>query len=195
MITIISKGRAKAGRMLGPAPIVPLDLGIPIAADDDRIVVTADFVLNGAQVIAAQPDVPRNLTIYMVDANASITAGKITIVGEDMYGRAISDVWDIPTNLAGSKVTKNIYAKVTSVTTSGITGAIGAGADQVKVGVGAVIGTPDMAITTAVKHVYLGGVRVASPTLASGMSQSGVDVSASTYDGTKHLMVYMSLGQ
>lgn len=192
MITKLTRGRGAMGRLYARFNGQSVYLGAPIAADDDRIVVTADFVLNGAQTIAAQPDVPRNLTITMVDANASITGGTITIVGEDPLGRAISDAWVIPSNL-GTKTTTNIYAKVTSVTTSGITGAIGAGVDQVKVGVGDVIGLPfDIVATSAVRHVFLGAVRIASPTVAVGVGTSGVNVAASTYNGTKVLQAFVA---
>jgi len=190
MITRITKGRVLVGKVL-QQQVEVLYLGAPIITSNTRIVTLADFVLNSTQTIAAQPDVPRNLTLVMVDPNASITAGLITIVGEDIYGRVISDVWNIPTNLVSTKVTTNVYAKVTSVTTSGITGAIGAGSDQVSVGVGDVIGIPDITSAASIKHVLLGAARIASPTIATGLGKSGINVAASTYNGTKVLQAYV----
>ena len=63
-------------------------LGAPILADDDRIVTSADWA-DGALTIAAHPDVPRNITITVTDANASITGGTCTVVGVDHAGTAI----------------------------------------------------------------------------------------------------------
>lgn len=165
---------------------VSMLLGTPILADVDRVVTAVDWG-DGALTIAAQPDVPRNLTATLTDANASITAGLLTIVGEDPVGRAVTETLTLPTlTLTGTK----IFAKVTSATISGTAGSVDAGSDQLVIGVGNVIGTPfDLTASTEVKHAYLGGTRQASPTIATGISTSGVNASAGTYDGSKLLHV------
>lgn len=164
--------------------IIQVVLGQPVAADNDRIVVSAT-IANGAQTIAAQPDCPRNITITVTDANASISAGTVTVVGTDSKGRSVQEVLTFPTlTLTGTK----IFASITSVTVSGLVGN-GVG-DTIIVGVGNVIGLPnDISSSTSIKNVYLGGTRVASPTIATGQSSSGVDSSSSTYDGSKILLV------
>jgi hypothetical protein len=160
-------------------------LGAPIAADDDRVVTAVDWG-DGSLTIAAQPDVPRNVTAVLVDANTSITAGVLTITGEDTAGRTIVETMTLPTlTLTGTK----LFAKIDSVVISGTAGSVDAGTDQLKVGVGNVIGTPsDLAASSEVLHVYLGGARQASPTVTTGVSLSGIDASAGTYDGSKLLL-------
>lgn len=166
-----------------------VDLGFPILADNDRIVVSVDIV-DGAQIVAVQPDVPRNITITVTDADTSITAGTVTVAGEDVLGNAVSEVLDLAValTLTGTK----IFAKVDSVTVAGLTGADLTG-DTLIVGVGNVIGLPsDISAVGAVKHVFLGAVRIDAPVVTAGSQVSGVDVSAGTYDGTpvKNIRVY-----
>lgn len=187
---VLSKGNVKAGRVRGRITLVLSQmLGLPVLADVDRIVTSID-IANGAQVIAAQPDVPRSLTVTVTDANASITAGTVTIVGTDPQGRTVTEVLTLPTlTLTGTK----IFASVTSVTVASLAGA--AAGDTITVGVGNKIGLPfDILKTSAVKHTYLGGTRVAAPTVAVGTSLSSVDASAATYDGAKALQVLVDVG-
>jgi hypothetical protein len=164
-------------------------LGAPIAADDDRIVVAVD-IANGAQILAAQPDVPRNLTATLTDANNSVTAATLTIVGKTPQGLTVTEVATL-SQLKAGWVGKAIYHTIASATVSGVTGTVGAGADQLKVGVGNVIGLPaPISQASQVKAVSLGAVPVASPTVAIGQNTSGVDASAATYNGTKALVVW-----
>lgn len=160
-------------------------LGQPVVADVDRIVTAVDWG-DGSPTIAAQPDVPRNLTVALTDANTSITGGLMVIVGEDAVGRAVTESLTVSEAVAGWTGTK-IFAKVNSITISGTTGTVGAGADQYTVGVGNVIGVPvDMDDSDEVVHAYLGGARVASiDAIATGESTSGIDVNSATYDGSK----------
>jgi len=159
-------------------------MGQPIAVDDDRIVTSVDWA-DGALVVAAQPDVPRNLTAVLTDADASITAGLLTITGTDPQGRVITDVMDMSAGLSwtGTK----IFASVTSAVISGTAGTPAAGTDVVKVGVGNVIGTPfDLGVEAEVLHVYLAAVRIAAiDAIATGESLSGIDINSATYDGSK----------
>lgn len=170
-----------------------IHLGAPIAATAIYIAEAVDWA-NGALAIAHQPDVPRNITIALTDANNSCT-GTITVVGTDMSGRAVSETM-APDGAGNGKALTGtkIFKTITSIT---ITDAAGteAGVDQVSVGQGTVIGVPvDLAAAAEVPSVLLGGAVVAVPVLSTGESTSGVDASASVYNGTKVLDVVIQLG-
>lgn len=169
-------------------------LGAPILATTNRIVASVNLT-NTTFTLAAQPDVPRNITITVTDTTPSLTAGTVVVTGLDCTGTTVTETLTFPTlTLTGTK----IFASVTSVVASGIPGPNlnGGGDETIVVGVGNVIGLPNaITATTAVKHVYLGGARVAAPTLTAGSQTSGIDVSASTYNGTKVLMALVNVGQ
>ena len=142
--------------------------------------------------LAAEPEVPRNLTATLTDADNSVS-GLLTIIGKDIRGRTIQEVQTVVLGVGKAFVGTKIFALVTSITISGTSGAT-PGTDVVIVGVGDVIGTPmDLDSQAVVQHVYLGGVRIAGPVLSTGISLSGVDVSAGTYDGSKILQVFLEL--
>lgn len=187
-----SEGRTISGTLevTPPSYTVAAHLGAPIVATANRIVTSTDFA-NGAMTIAAQPDTPRNLTATLTDANSSVTAGTLTINGLDPQGNAVQEVVGFAALRAGWTGTK-IFASVTSLAIAGVAGAT-AGTDVIVVGVGSTIGLPSNIVgTQAIKHVYLGGARIAVPVVASGDQTSGVDASAATYNGSKALQVYYS---
>lgn len=162
---------------------IPAFMGAPIDADDDRIVVSEDWD-DGGLTIAAQPDVPRNLTVDVTDADTSITGGILTISGKDPQGRSISEVMDISEGL--SWVGEKVFAQVDSAVISGTTGTPAPGTDVVIVGVGDLIGTcVDLEVESEVVHVYLGAAKVTPDAIATGQSTSGIDVNGATYDGSK----------
>lgn len=169
-------------------------LGTPIVATVDRIV-TAVTLANGVQTLAGQPDCPRNITVKLTDANSSVTVGRVTVVGLDPSGASVTETFDIVSAGGTQTITGvKIFASVTSVTNSSVAGA--AAGDDLEVGVGNVIGLPNqITASTAVKHVYLGGVRQAAPTIPFGTQITGIDASAGTYDGTKALMAVVNIGQ
>ena len=163
-------------------------LGQPVVADVDRIVVSRDWP-SGAEsaTIAAQPDVPRNLTFALTDADNSCT-GTITITGLDVHGRAVTETVTVgggTKTLTGTK----IFRSVTSVGVA--TGAGGTpSTDVYVVGVGNLIGLPfDLPSIAAVKLVKMGTatITLSSSTVKVGTSISAVDGSGSTYDGAKIL--------
>lgn len=167
-------------------------LGAPIAALANRIVAAADFV-NSTLTIAAQPDCPRNLTGTLTDANSSVTAGIATVTYVDIEGVQRTEVLTFTQLKAGWTGTR-IVARVVSII---ITAAVGGapGTDTVVFGVGNVIGLPNpIESSSQVRHVYLDGTRIASPTIVTGALKSGVDVSGSTYNGTKLLRVWYTPG-
>ena len=167
-------------------------LGLPVLADVDRIVTTIDWA-DGAQAIAAQPDVPRNITATLTDADNSLT-GLMTVLGKDYKGRVISETMQ-PLGDGNGKtlIGTKIFAEITSITMTDTAGA--APGDAIVVGVGNVIGVPfDLLNASAVAFCWLDGVKL-TPTVAIGESISGIDASAGTYDGAKwlHAIIQPSL--
>lgn len=166
--------------------------GAPVAVDDNRIVTSANLT-NHSYTIAAQPDVPRNITIDVTDTTPSLTAGLVTVTGTDPSGEAVSEVLDLADAL--TFVGTKIFASVTTAVASGLIAEDldGAGDETIIVGVGAVIGLPSpIADVAAVKHVYFNAARVASPTITAGAQTSGVD--GGTLDGSKTLLVIYDVG-
>lgn len=168
------------------------DLGAPIVATTNRIVVSVDWA-SATLTIANQPDTPRNVTCTLTDANSSVTAGTLTVLGLDPEGNVISEVITFTQARAGFTGTK-MFASVTSVIIANAAGGTPA-TDVVVVGVGNVIALPSsIAATSQVKHTYLASVRQATPTIVAGQSKSGVNASSGTYDGAKQLRVYYTPG-
>jgi len=168
-----------------------VQLGAPVVADTDRIVAEVEWD-DGTLTIAAQPDVPRNVTATLVDADNS-TSGLLTITGTDIAGRVISETM-APNGAGGGKTLTGtkVFKTITSVV---ISGTAGSGVeDLLVVGVGNVIGVPvDLANVAEVVSTRLGGTLVV-PTKATGTSTSGVNASASTYNGSKVLDVIIQMG-
>lgn len=161
---------------------IPAFMGAPIAADVDRIVVSVDWD-DGTLTIAAQPDVPRNLTVTVTDADASITGGIVTITGKDAQGRTVVETMNIAEGLAW--VGEKIFAQVISAVISGTTGTPEAGVDVLTVGVGNKIGTCiDLGAASEVVHTYL-GTKVTPDSVVIGESKSSIDAHTATYNGTK----------
>lgn len=168
-------------------------LGTPVVADVDRIV-TVIQIADGAQSLAAQPDVPRNITMTLTDADDSVTAD-IVATGLDPAGRIVTETMS-PDGAGGGKtlVGTKIFASVTSVVVSNTAGS--AAGDNLEIGVGDLIGLPtDIDAAAAVKHAYLGGVRATPDAVATGISTSGVDLNGATYDGSKLMQVFYNVGE
>lgn len=167
-------------------------LGAPIAADTDRIVAEVAWA-DGTLTLAAQPDVPRNITAQLTDADNSIS-GLLTITGTDIAGRVITETM-APDALGGGKTLTGTKCFKT-ITSCVISGTSGAGVeDLIIIGVGNKIGVPvDLANAAEVVSVRLGGSLVASPVKATGASTSSIDASADTYNGSKVLDVVVQMG-
>jgi len=166
-------------------------LGMPAAADDDAIVTSVNLT-NTTLTLAGQPDVPRNITITVTDTTPGITAGTVTVTGQDAGGVTVTETLDLSSalTLTGTK----IFGKVTSAAVAGATALGGAGDETIKIGWGNKIGLPtQISASSAVKHVYLGGVRQATPTIATGTQTSSVDASSGTYNGSKVLHVFFDI--
>ena len=103
-----------------------------LVADDDKIVISANMK-NGAYTVAAQPLSPAKITVLATAVGTADTMGKVTIVGTDAAGNALSEEV-IP--VAGTTVlTTGIFASITSVTGSGWVIDGGNQNDTIKVGV------------------------------------------------------------
>jgi hypothetical protein len=178
----------------GTKLVVSSYLMAPALASASALVASTDWA-NGTLTIAAQPDVPRNITAALTDVDNSCT-GLLTVTGLDSQGRAVVETMSPNGAGAGKTLTgTKIFARVTSAVLSGCAGGTPA-TDVVVLGYGTVIGLPsDIQATTAVKNVYLGGVRQTSPVIKVGASTSGVDASAGTYNGTKVLVAIYNVGE
>lgn len=157
-------------------------LGQPVVADPNLIMVSVDIAA-GAQIIAAQPDVPRNITCTLTDANDSVT-GTITYKGLDIQGRPVQEIQQITAGAGKAFVGTKIFASVASIIVTDLSGE--APGDAIVVGSGDVIGLPnDINDEEEVLHTYLDSVEVTPDAIATGESTSGIDVNGATYDGAK----------
>jgi len=106
----------------------------------DLVSVVNDVLLaDGVLAIALQPDYPRKLQVRITDADSSISAGTVTLVGREVDGTAITQV----INLAGGTrtvVTTKAFATLTSATVAALAGH-GVG-DNIGIGMGLSLGCP-----------------------------------------------------
>jgi hypothetical protein len=131
---------ATPGLVLGGNAVLSgsVRLTAPIAAE--LISIVADVSLAaGALTIAAQPDYPRKLQVRITDANSSITAGTVTLVGLGASGQAVTQVIPL-TGGTATVVSADAYSHLTSATVAALAG--NAAADHVSIGVGAAFGLP-----------------------------------------------------
>lgn len=170
-------------------------LGAPILAATNRYVASVNLT-NIAFTIANQPDIPRNVTVTVTDTTPSINAGTITVIGFDISNQPITEVFTFPGTPAASRTFTGVFcfAQITSITAAGVAVLGGAGDELIVVGCGNVIALPNPIVAAAaINHVWLGGAKVVTPVIATGVSQSGVDASASVYNGVKVLQVSMNM--
>ena len=114
-----------------------LGLGAPAAPlpATASYLVTTRVIADGSQPIASQPDVPRNATITVTDADVSITAGTVTINGVDQLGAVQAEALDLAVALTFTGTV--LWASITSVVVAGL---VGNGAtDTLAVGIGSSI--------------------------------------------------------
>lgn len=168
--------------------ITTLDLGAPILAAVGTIVASIRMN-NTAYIIAAQPDVCRNLTVTRTKVGGDDTVGTITIKGYDYLGAYIEEVI-IPGATTVTVPGVKCFSVVLSITGAGWVVDGGVDYDTIKVGVGTKLGIPYDAILD-VNQAPLGvlgttitasGINLTSPMGAARY----IDMSAGTYNGTKH---------
>jgi len=183
-------GRLTAGDVVFTATSL-YNLGAPVVADVDRIVVSANMKV-GTYTIAAQPDVPRNITVKRTAVSTADTGGTIAIVGRDSDGKVITETISVGSDgvtVAGTKA----FDSVASVTGAGWVTA--STADTIEIGVGTELGLP-VAVSAAAKMV-LGildtTITAHNATVSTPPSVAGttVDMSAGTYDGSKNALVFV----
>lgn len=142
----------------------------------------------GALTIALpKPDYPRNMVCYLVDANASITAGTVTIYGLDQNGVATSEVIAITATtvmsgvVAFSQVTAAVWALVSGTVTGG-------GTDTIAIGVGNKLGLP--AGPGAVYEAYLNSSFDGDADAGTLNTTYGTYLPAGTMNGAKPMEVF-----
>jgi len=137
-----------------------------IAAAATTDIVNAQNLANADHTIAAQPDVPRNMIVTIVDTTGSIVAGDVDIFGKDVNGDDVSENFDISAG-AGTYVGNVAFAYVERATGSGITVLDGAGDETLSVGSGTKIGLPSApgGILLEVYKACLGGANEAVGTV------------------------------
>ena len=131
-----------------PTKIQHSDLFMDIlAASANHVVAAADLTAAPpiACGIAAQPDVPRNITIIITDANASIDAFQIDVIGVNAKGQAATEQF----LFAGGLVqTGNVaWTTITSVTVTSING--DDAGDVLDVGIGSKLGLSNIIYVAA----------------------------------------------
>lgn len=95
----------------------------------------------GALTIAAQPDYPRNMILWITDANSTVTGGTVTVTGQDQNGDPIEEDFTIPGTGSGSVTGTKAFSYVRGALIKSVTGTAGAG-DKVALGTGAAFGCP-----------------------------------------------------
>ncbi len=169
-------------------------LGTPILADVDRIVTSANMKV-GEYTIAAQPDVPRNITVTVTAGDTADTMGTVTVTGTNRDDDVISEVItpEAGATVAGTKAFKTV-TKVEGADWV-IDGSEGTN-DTITVGVGDELGLPvALSATSQMKFacadtawVDVSGSVAETPTV----EETTIDMSAATYDGSKEMRVFVS---
>lgn len=175
---------------LGRLPVL-VNLGAPVVADVDRIVTSTNMIV-GAYTVAAQPDVPRNITVTRTAVGAADTGGTIVITGTNYQNKVITETITVGADgvtVAGLKAFKT----VTSVVGAGWV--IAEGNDTITVGVGGVLGLPAKVNATTEMLLGILGTTITAhtPVVTSPATVEGstVDMSAGTYNGTKEALVFV----
>lgn len=130
----------------------------PEAAAVDEIV-AAVLPVDGPIAFTVHPDWPRKLQVDIIDADASISAGTITLAGLDQNGASVSETFPLTGGTQNVKTAK-AFASLTSITVAGCVGAVAP--DTVSVGVTNDLGLVSQQIPAASGYAvyleYLNGV-------------------------------------
>ena len=169
------------------------NLGSPALADDDLIVVSTNMKV-GSYTVAAQPEIPRNITVTVTAGATADTVGTVTITGTNYDDEEISE---IITPVAGSAVAgTKAFKTVTTVVGAGwAIDAVEGTNDTIKVGTGNELGLPLMldSATEIIMGVLGTTITATNPTVANPATLEGttIDMSAGTYNGTKEALVFV----
>jgi hypothetical protein len=113
--------------------------------DDDKIVTSTDMLDSGTYTIAAQPDVPRTISITVTPTSTIDTLGTLVVVGTDNDAVAQTKTY---TPINGKFVSFEIWTSITSITAAGHSAV--SGADKIKIGTAPISGavTDDAGVWT-----------------------------------------------
>jgi len=169
------------------------NIGAPALVDDDLIVTSTNMKV-GSYTVAAQPDIPRNITVTVTAGATADTLGTITISGTNYDDDEISEVI---TPVAGSAVAgAKAFKTITTVVGAGwIIDAVEGTNDTIKVGIGNELGLPLM-LDSAV-DIMMGvlgtTITATNPTVSNPASLEGttIDMSSGTYNATKEVLVFV----
>jgi hypothetical protein len=70
-------------------------------ADADQVVTSSSAIDDASYTVAANPDACRLLDVTFTDADSSITAGTLTVVGTDCYGDPLTATYDASSPING----------------------------------------------------------------------------------------------
>lgn len=164
-------------------------LGAPIVATDNAILLSTTLLTAHSYAPDAQPDVPRNFSVTLGGGFAATPGTTVTVNGLDWQGNAINQILDVAAG-AGVYLTTKTMIAITTIVTNAIAGL--GGGETIKVGVANVIALPHaITATSAIYVVFLGAGPIDPMTLTvtAGTNTSGIDASASTYNGVKQMRV------
>lgn len=169
----------------GAGSVTKLSLGA--VANDEVAATVADVDMKvGTYTIAAQPDVPRNITVTHTADGTADTLGTIVIVGTDYAGDALTETLTpvSGTIAAGTKA----FRTITSIT--GVGWVIAAGNDNVSLGRGSLIGLPvALPSGTGAALGILGTTAAGKATTGGTLATSTVAEASGT--GSAELVVYI----
>jgi hypothetical protein len=155
------------GKMSGAGSrIISVALGAALLGVNSRVLGDTAMA-NGATTevtsFAAQPDVPRNLT---VTGNGAAVAGDVVIVGTNAGGETITET--IVAAGAATVVGNKAFKTVTSIT---LPAYVSAGTERIRVGTGAKLGLLHKLSRNSVVAAFLANVReTTAPTVAFSAS-------------------------
>lgn len=169
----------------GAGSVTKISLGA-VANDATNATVASANMKVGTYIIAAQPDVPRNITVSHTAVSTVDTLGTIVIVGTDYAGDALTETLT-PVNgtiAAGTKA----FRSITSIT--GVGWVIAAGNDTVVLGRGSLIGLPvALPAATGTMLGHLGTTVAVKATTGTTLATS--TVAEASGDGSSELVVYL----
>jgi hypothetical protein len=85
-------------------------------------IVAATALVNGALTIAAQPGIPRRLSVTLTRTSGSVTAGVATLTYKNQRGETVVDAVSLITGATVTLFTTQAVAKLTSAIVSGVLG-------------------------------------------------------------------------
>lgn len=150
------------------------------AADLVSVVAALDPIANGTLTIAAQPKHPCKLQVRIVDANSSVSAGTVVLVGVGVNGQAVTQT----ISLAGGTrtvVTDDVYATLTSATVASVAGA--AAGDTIGIGVSTALGLPAVVGATSLS-VFKSCVNETNETVGTVDATAGSIIPTTAANGT-----------